>query len=97
MFLYILSLVMAPFGVYRVALMLATEEGPFEVFQKLRNLYVENNWVGRGIRCPACISFWAGLVMALVLSYLGQYTLVQMGICWLGFSGIAVYLAQRRF
>lgn len=94
--LYLLSLLMAPFGVYRVALMIATEEGPFEAFQKLRNLYTNNDWIGRGIRCPACISFWAGLVMAIIIFTLGQYPIVQLGVCWLGFSGVAVYLAMRR-
>lgn len=94
--LYIFSLVMAPFAVYRIATMIALEEGPFEIFTKFRNLFLSPNWIGRGVRCPSCISFWAGLVMAIVVFLFGSYELVQLGILWFGFSGITVYLINRR-
>lgn len=88
-------LVLAPFAVYRIALMLAQEEGPFALFEKFRNLYVKNDWLGRGLRCPACISFWAGLTMAILLYYLHSWYLFQVGVFWLGLSGVSVALYRR--
>lgn len=96
MILYYLSLVMAPFAVYRVAMMLASEEGPFALFEKLRNLYTNNDWIGRGIRCPACLSFWGGLIMATLIALIGNWIVFQVGAIGLGFSGVAVYMSMRR-
>jgi hypothetical protein len=49
--------------------MVATEEGPFSLFVKLRNVSFlkQENWIGRGIRCPYCVSFWFGFLVALWL------------------------------
>jgi hypothetical protein len=95
--LYVLMLIMAPFAVYKIATMVALEEGPLSIFEKFRNLFLTPNWVGRGVRCPSCISFWAGLVMAEMIWYFGQSGSVQMGIIGLGLSGAATYLAVRKF
>lgn len=65
-----MALIVAAFAVYRVAVLIAEEEGPFSVMQTLRNLYLADDWIGRGIRCPACVSFWLALpatVAALIL------------------------------
>lgn len=51
----ILSLV-----VYRLSHMIAIEEGPFSLFSRLRGHIDPNQttWIGRGIRCVLCVSFW---------------------------------------
>lgn len=55
-------------AVYRGSYMLAKEEGPFSIFLKLRDKVdpLQITWLGRGIRCPMCVSFWAGIIAALV-------------------------------
>lgn len=90
-------LVMAPFAIYKIATMIAMEEGPFSIFEQFRNLFLQPNWIGRGVRCPSCISFWAGLVMAEMMWFFGQSGFVQVGIIWLGLSGAATFLATRKF
>lgn len=76
--------------------MITAEEGPLEIFLKFRNLYTKNDWIGRGIRCPSCVSFWAGLTMSILVFLLGNWIPFQVGAVALGFSGIAVYLVSRR-
>ena len=61
-------ILIAIFAVYRVARLLALEEGPFEVCTWLRNLYMKDDWLGRGIRCPICIGFWLALMAAIAIS-----------------------------
>jgi Protein of unknown function (DUF1360) len=85
----VISGILAIFGVFRVARMVAYEEGPFEVFTRLRNRFVVDNWIGRGLRCPLCIGFWLALIAAL---WLQASPLVAW---WLGIAGAqaALHLA----
>lgn len=90
-----ISLVIAAFVVYRIARMLAIEEGPFELFLSLRGLLYEKypkQWVANGVTCPVCLSFWTAIPVA-VLLYL-QLHLDWYAILWLWFalSGIATFL-----
>lgn len=51
--------------------MITEEEGPFRVFLKLRAATPtdgKRGWVGRGIRCIWCVSFWIGLSTGLALT-----------------------------
>ena len=48
-------------AVYRLSHMVTNEEGPFELFATLRDALGGNQqatWVGRGIVCILCVSFW---------------------------------------
>lgn len=80
---------------YRAALMVATEEGPFEVFTWLRGKLDPNEltWLGRGMNCPYCISFWAGLALA-GLYCLGLGWLIFYPVIGLGLSGLTVFLIK---
>lgn len=49
---------------WRVAHMVALEEGPFALFERLREATDEETTVGRGVRCPLCVGFWAALALA---------------------------------
>lgn len=93
----ILVFLFAPFAVYRIARMLASEEGPFSIFDKWRNLFIQPNWIGRGMRCPLCISFWAGLFLAALLFWFPS-EIIEVGVVGIGFSGAAsfLYLLERR-
>ena len=77
-----ISLVLATFATYRLALMLATEEGPFEMCTRIRNLHTQDDWIGRGLRCPLCVGFWIALVLAWVVAPAGAAWLY-----WLGIAG----------
>jgi hypothetical protein len=81
-------LIVASFAVWRVSRLIALEEGPFSVFAWLRGRIDPNQqtWIGRGISCVPCISFWVALIAALLL----QLSVTE----WLGLAG-AVLLINR--
>jgi hypothetical protein len=68
---------------WRLTSLLVWEDGPFEVFARLRHLlgvrYDEtgmvygSNWLAKGVVCPACASVWFGFLWA-VAYYLWQPT-----------------------
>lgn len=73
-------LIVAGLATYRLSRMVAKEEGPgipfgdkearkFGVFVRIRMRIdsQQETWIGRGINCPLCLSFWFGLVISLLL------------------------------
>jgi hypothetical protein len=66
-------LLLVGLAVYRAAYMVVKEEGPFSIFVKLRSIdQYQHTWVGRGLNCPNCVSFWLGLIVA-ICWWLGYY------------------------
>lgn len=59
-------------AVYRATFMITRDEGPFEIFQSLRDRFTKNDWIGRGIRCPYCVSFWASVAASPVVMFAAQ-------------------------
>src|SRR5690349_17553988 len=62
-----LLFVIGVLAVYRVARMVAQEEGPFSVFLHWRNWLKKDGkdgWIVRGFHCPLCISWWLGFLAA---------------------------------
>lgn len=55
---------------WRVAHMVAREEGPFALFERLRATSDPHTTLGRGIRCPLCVGAWAAACTT-VLYYVG--------------------------
>jgi hypothetical protein len=84
-----LTFVVASLATYRVALMLSQEEGPFGMFLWVRNRFTRDDWMGRGVRCLWCVSFWVGWLIALLVAWAGwgEYILVALGL-----SGASVIL-----
>lgn len=83
-------LLLAIFAVYRLALLISTEEGPFELATKVRNLRTQNDWIGRGIRCPLCVGFWLALVAAVLIAP-DWVTAIWY---WLGIAGAQAALSN---
>ncbi len=76
----------ASLATWRISRMIAIEEGPFSVFAWLRGWADPHQatWIGRGLQCVMCISFWIALIIAVVL---------QVGIIeWLAIAGGAAAL-----
>lgn len=99
-----IAIILAAFAVYRVAFMVAREEGPADIFDRLRALAqrlpadstdnrTKPHWIARGIACPLCISFWLSLVAALFLATqaTGVSLLTTIGL-WLSIAGICLFL-----
>lgn len=88
----ILHTILAVFAAYRIAAMVARERGPSDLFVTIRSWvhgrWGERSWQGEGINCPLCVSFWAALPLALVITpdpWLWP-------LWWLGIAGAAAAL-----
>lgn len=74
-------------AVYRVSRMITIEDGPFDMFARIRGAIDPNQktWIGRGLNCVLCVSFWIAGLAALIVG--------ASWIEWLAMSGvIAVYI-----
>lgn len=82
--------ILALLTTYRVSHMIAGEEGPFGIFHWVRS-HVDSEqktWVGRGLNCIMCVSFWIALPVSwLVIGYLSW-------LHWLGLAGGVLVLRQ---
>lgn len=67
----ILSIILAILATYRIALILATEEGAFGIFALIRERIdpKQATWLGRGLNCPYCIGFWIAFVMTILITH----------------------------
>lgn len=75
-----LAFLVAALAVYRVSYLIAQEEGPLSIIAKVRGKIDpdQDNWLGRGVRCVACVSFWVSLIIVLLI-----------GASWLEWLGVA--------
>lgn len=79
---------------WRVARMLALEEGPFGVFAETRKLSSPDTWWGRGFRCPLCAGFWVALLLTGVTLTLGPILVFWWGVAG-GAAIIQLYLDRE--
>lgn len=91
----------AALAVYRVSFMIAREDGPFDVFERLRLLAITRyppettgnrtrpHWIVRGISCPLCISWWLALPAALIVAP----DVSALGL-WPAIAGLCLFLYQ---
>lgn len=81
-----IEFILAVFAAYRIAHMLATEEGAFSLFVRIRERFdpEQTTWVGRGLNCALCIGFWTALVIALLIPFA---TWQEFILHWLGIAG----------
>jgi hypothetical protein len=73
-------------AVYRLSRIATMEDGPFDVFAKLRGRIdlQQRTWIGRGLNCMLCVSFWMTGAAALLI----HATWIE----WLAMAGaITVY------
>jgi len=86
----------AALAAHRLSVALAEEEGPFSLFVKLRGRLDpdQKTWLGRGINCVFCVSFWMALPIALLVAVLGYADMWAWPLIWLGLAG-AVMLIRR--
>lgn len=102
----IVASIAATLAIYRIAFMVAREEGPFDVLERLRSWAynrlpakvgqnrVTPHWIARGLACPLCISWWLALPAALiVVAALGQPLALGL-LLWPAIAGGALFLFQ---
>ena len=85
-----MTFVLATLAVWRLSHMIASEYGPFEIFERLQTLAgvkvfyhdAGNSQIGNLLLCPLCLSIWIAVPFAL---WLGDNPLLW----WLALSGAA--------
>lgn len=93
---FIVVFVASCFSVYRLSWMIGTEDGPLDVFSNLRGYIGQKNWIGRGMNCPNCISFWISMPFtAYLVTRFAFFTTIEVIILWLGISGIALFIIKK--
>lgn len=77
-----LWLILATLATYRISRMIAMEDGPADVFSSIRSSIGQKTWLGRGLHCVLCISFWLAWLVSflLPLSDYKEYILASLGI-----------------
>ena len=90
-----IELLIQVLATWRLTSLLGREDGPFEMFAKMRDLagikYNEqsypysNNVVGKMLLCFLCTSIWAAILVVLLT---GPFTLIQI----LAVSGGAIFM-----
>jgi hypothetical protein len=92
----------------RLSLMLMQDQGPFDVFEKLRfalgvrynevgTRYAQSAW-GRGILCLHCVSVWAAAVVAALQAASGglPYGLIPLAVCAYSMGAILIWRAYEQ-
>lgn len=83
----LLHIIIASLATYRLTRLVLIEDGPFDLALKLRGALDPDakTWLGKGMQCPWCISFWIGFVMV----YLATYTTGFLFVSGLACSALA--------
>jgi hypothetical protein len=85
------TIVLSTLATYRLYRLVAIEEGPFGLAAKLRGVAdpEQRTWLGRGMVCPWCISFWiAPLTVYAALYHVGAILVAGLAVSAL--VGLAV-------
>lgn len=101
----VLAFILLSLAIYRLALLLTREAGPFQIFHRLRIRlgaydYDETGEVkttlGQLFNCPFCMGIWLAAVATAILYFFPLLTLsgVWLVVIWLALAG-AQSLLQR--
>lgn len=82
-----LALILAVLAAYRLAHDVANYEGPFALYEWFKNRFLKDNWLGRGVRCSICLSFWTALLFAVIVCAAGYYPWTTLHLLWFGIAG----------
>lgn len=89
---YVLTFGMVALAVYRLSVMLAMENGPFDIFENFRKRLPRAGMLSKLFACPFCVSVWIALAGTPFLPFFGWGFFV---VTWFALSGVAVLLVKR--
>jgi hypothetical protein len=82
-------LAIAVLATWRLARLIAAEDGPFDVIVRIREK-AGGGLAGRLMDCPYCLSLWFAAPAALLVAPIGW----AWGLAWLAVSGGACFLER---
>lgn len=88
-----LAFSIAAVATWRLAHLLAHEDGPFDAVVRLRARAGDSAW-GRLMDCPYCLSLWFALPGAAWLQHSYGGTWVDAAVFWLALSGAACVIEK---
>lgn len=95
----IVPFIIVSLAVYRCAMMVTQEDGPFYVFSTIRRKLMDwerrrgkPHWIIDGWHCPLCASFWLGFVGACIVPFSAWYDYLAIA---LALSGITLILKRK--
>lgn len=84
-------LVLASFATYYPALVIATLDGPWGVFDKFRQRW-DTGYRGKAVRCPVCMAAYVALLWAALLGWRLGLDWFLFPIVWFALAGAATFL-----
>lgn len=86
------TIVLSALATYRLYRLVAIEEGPFGWSEKLRGIADpdQRTWLGRGMACAWCISFW----IAPLTVYAASYAIGRVLVAGLAVSALVGLVVQ---
>lgn len=87
----IIWFIIAAFATYYPALVIAREDGPWGVFDKLRARW-NTGYLGKGIRCPVCVSAYVSIPWSILLVWRLGVDPWLFPVIWLSLAGGATFL-----
>jgi hypothetical protein len=81
-------------AVWRFARMIVGEQGPFRIFERIREAMARGglpDWIVYGATCVACVSFWLALAPALAVSK----NIAEVIVYTLSISAVSVILLRK--
>jgi hypothetical protein len=85
------AFLLAVLAVYRLAILFTLDDGPFDLFARMRDEVGQDGWVGRGLHCPGCVGFWIALAAACAVP---GVSLASLGLWWMAIAGGAFWLTK---
>lgn len=91
----ILTFFLLSLGLWRVSKLITDEDGPFDIFANMRARLSQSSWVGRGVRCIWCVSFWLGLLLGFLYGLREGWGWEQMVVFGLAWSTVVILIDEK--
>jgi hypothetical protein len=79
---------------YRLGRLASQEDGPMDLASRMRQHIGQRTWLGRGVHCCLCCSFWFALIGVLYLAATGRVLWRDLPLFWFASAGGAAAVYQ---
>lgn len=89
------ALIVGGLVVFRLALLVSSENGPMFIFRKLRRLPEKKSSLKEGLSCLWCLSISFAAIVAAYEWWIGMFSTKELPLYWLGISSVAIIINQQ--